>query len=188
MSERAKSERAKSERILPAELSSPSVSAVSRLPASSGTAKLPEHSVGSSAVKGSGNRPSGGFAWNLVGKADALLAESAGAGDAADRFRCGYLAALRGAGAVLAVGVVGAGSRRKRSGNAWALLDSAAPTFGAWSRYFAGWSDTRAAVETGLRVEISDADADAFVVEVGRFLTAVEEYIGQALRIDLRAS
>lgn len=185
MSERVKSERAKSVRILPVELSSPSTSAVSRLP---GTAKVPERSGGSSAVGVSGDRPKGGLAWSLVGKADALLAESAGAGDAADRFRCGYLAALRGAGAVLAVGVVGAGSRRKRSGNAWALLDSAAPTFGAWSRYFAGWSDTRAAVETGLRVEISDADADAFVVEVGRFLTAVEEYIGQALRIDLRAS
>ncbi|WP_369603986.1 SAV_6107 family HEPN domain-containing protein, partial [Klebsiella variicola] len=75
-----------------------------------------------------------------------------GAGDPADRFRCAYLAALRGAGAVLAAAPAGAGSKRKRSGNAWVLMDAAAPAFGAWSKFFAGWSATRAAVETGVSI------------------------------------
>ncbi|MDV6267425.1 SAV_6107 family HEPN domain-containing protein [Rhodococcus globerulus] len=185
MSDRAKSERTpKSERALPAELACPSRSALSRLPKS---AKMPGRVARSSAAAFSGSGSAGGLAWNLLGKADSLLAESVGAGDASERFRCAYLAALRGAGAVLAVGATGSG-RRKKSGNAWTRLDADAPTFGAWSSYFAGWSNTRAAVETGMQVDLSDADADGFSVEVGRFLTAVEDFVGQAHRIDLRAS
>lgn len=179
------SQRAKPEQILSMELSRPSMSAVSRLPDSQ---HRPGREVETSPGRVSGNRSAGGLAWALLGKADALLVESVNAGSASERFRCAYLAALRGAGAVLAVGGAGTGTRRKKNGNAWTLLDTTAPTFGAWSNYFAGWSATRAAIETGLRVEISDADSDAFSVEVGRFLTAVEEFVGRTIRITAKAS
>ncbi len=174
MSERVKPERVKCQRTLPAELSSPSDAAISRLPMSA------RRSFGATdASHRTARVGKSGVAWGLLRKADALLEEAIGAGDPADRFRCAYLAALRGAGAVLAAAPAGAGSKRKRSGNAWVLMDAAAPAFGAWSKFFAGWSATRAAVETGVSIVITDSDSDAFFAEVGRFLTAVEDFIGQ---------
>ena len=129
-----------------------------------------------------------GFRENRSAGGQFVTASVAPAGDPADRFRCAYLAALRGAGAVLAAAPAGAGSKRKRSGNAWVLMDAAAPAFGAWSKFFAGWSATRAAVETGVSIVITDSDSDAFFAEVGRFLTAVEDFIGQDASEHLRAS
>ncbi|MDF2894255.1 MAG: hypothetical protein K0Q46_1041 [Rhodococcus erythropolis] len=67
-------------------------------------------------------------------------------------------------------------------------MDAAAPAFGAWSKFFAGWSGARAAVETGVSIVITDSDSDAFFAEVGRFLTAVEDFIGQDASEHLRAS
>ncbi|XGU20514.1 SAV_6107 family HEPN domain-containing protein [Rhodococcus sp. 3Y1] len=152
MSERVKPERVKCQRTLPAELSSPSDAAISRLPMSA------RRSFGASDASDRTARVGkSGVAWGLLRKADALLEEAIGAGDPADRFRCAYLAALRGAGAVLAAAPAGAGSKRKRSGNAWVLMDAAAPAFGAWSKFFAGWSATRAAVETGVSIVITDS-------------------------------
>jgi hypothetical protein len=145
MSEHVKPDRVKCQRTLPAELSNPSDAAISRLPIS---ARL---SFGATdASHRTAQVGKSGVAWGLLRKADALLEEAIGAGDPADRFRCAYLAALRGAGAVLAAAPAGAGSKRKRSGNAWVLMDAAAPAFGAWSKFFAGWSAARAAVETGV--------------------------------------
>ncbi|KZF15546.1 hypothetical protein A2J01_05340 [Rhodococcus sp. EPR-134] len=182
MSERVKPERVKCQRTLPAELSSPSDAAISRLPMSA------RRSFGATdASHRTARVGKSGVAWGLLRKADALLEEAIGAGDPADRFRCAYLAALRGAGAVLAAAPAGAGSKRKRSGNAWVLMDAAAPAFGAWSKFFAGWSSTRAAVETGVSIVITDSDSDAFFAEVGRFLTAVEDFIGQDASEHLRA-
>jgi hypothetical protein len=141
MSEHVKPDRVKCQRTLPAELSNPSDAAISRLPIS---ARL---SFGATdASHRTAQVGKSGVAWGLLRKADALLEEAIGAGDPADRFRCAYLAALRGAGAVLAAAPAGAGSKRKRSGNAWVLMDAAAPAFGAWSKFFAGWSAARAAV------------------------------------------
>lgn len=88
MSERVKPERVKCQRTLPAELSSPSDAAISRLPMSA------RRSFGARDVSDRTARVGkSGVAWGLLRKADALLEEAIGAGDPADRFRCAYLAA-----------------------------------------------------------------------------------------------
>jgi len=112
---------------------------------------------------------------SLLDQADTLLAEAAGAGDPADRFRAAYLAALRGAGAALA------GRRpRSRSRSAWVLLSRAEPELAGWAEFFASHSDTRAAIEAGISRTVTAAEADRFHAEVSRFLTAVEERLDTA--------
>lgn len=107
---------------------------------------------------------------NLLDRADALLAEAAGARDPADRFRAAYLAALRGAGAALA-----GRAPRSRSRSAWALLRRADPELADWCDFFAAHSDTRAAIEAGISRTITAAEANRFHGEVSRFLTVVED-------------
>lgn len=123
----------------------------------------------------------------LLGRADALLSEAAGAGEASERFHHAYLAALRGAGAVLAAAaLLDAGRsrvRRPRSRNAWVLMAGAVPDFVEWADYFADRSGTRAAIEAGISRTVGDREADEFFVEVGRFLHAVEDYIGADARL-----
>lgn len=119
----------------------------------------------------------------LLGRADSLLSESIGAGDAAERFLCCYLAALRGAGAVLAV-VPDAGGRRPKSRSAWFLLAKTQTEFAQWAEYFAGFSSLRIAVEAGASSTIDDDSADEFYRQVGRFLHVVEEFVGADSRLD----
>lgn len=116
----------------------------------------------------------------LLDRADALLAEAAGARDASDRFRCAYLAALRGAGAALG------GEQRPRTGSrsAWVLLARAEPSLAGWSEFFAGYSATRAAIEAGISRTITLGEADEFHREVSRFLTAVEDHLGGDNHLD----
>ncbi|MFC7447041.1 SAV_6107 family HEPN domain-containing protein [Rhodococcus daqingensis] len=110
----------------------------------------------------------------LLDRADALLAEAAGAPSPSDRFRSAYLAALRGAGAAL-----GGGQRpRTRSRSAWVLLARAEPSLAGWSEFFAGYSATRAAIEAGISRTITASEAEDFYFEVSRFLTAVEDHLG----------
>lgn len=108
-------------------------------------------------------------------RADALLAESAGASDPADRFRAAYLAALRGAGAAVAGRTPRSGSR-----SAWVLLRRVEPELAGWADFFAAHSDTRAAIEAGVSRTITMADANRFHAEVSRFLTVVEERLAAA--------
>ncbi|MFF0817036.1 SAV_6107 family HEPN domain-containing protein [Rhodococcus sp. NPDC003318] len=107
---------------------------------------------------------------NLLDRADALLAEAAGAPDPADRFRAAYLAALRGAGAAIA-----GRAPRSRTRSAWALLERVEPDLADWSDFFAAHSETRAAIEAGISRTVTVAEANRFYSEVSRFLTAVEE-------------
>ncbi|WFR70847.1 SAV_6107 family HEPN domain-containing protein [Prescottella defluvii] len=114
------------------------------------------------------------------------MSEAAGAGESAERFRYAYLAALRGAAAVLAATegkARAAASRRPRSRSAWVLMARAAPEFAAWADYFAEHSALRASVEAGVTRAIADVDADRFYGEVGRFLTAVEDSCPRWARI-----
>ncbi|MFD4183789.1 SAV_6107 family HEPN domain-containing protein [Rhodococcus sp. NPDC058514] len=111
---------------------------------------------------------------SLLDRADALLAEAAGARDPSDRFRSAYLAALRGAGAALGV----ERRPRTRSRNAWVLLARAEPSLEDWSDFFAGYSATRAAIEAGISRTVTVREADDFFFEVSRFLTAVEGLLG----------
>ncbi|MEV0948747.1 SAV_6107 family HEPN domain-containing protein [Rhodococcus sp. NPDC049939] len=125
----------------------------------------------------------------LLGRADALLSQSAGASSPADRFHSAYLAALRGAAAILATAEVGSsGTRRARTRNAWVLLADAAPDLANWAEYFAGHSATRAAIEAGMSRTLTDWEADEFFLDVGRFLQAVEDRIGYDIGLGLRAS
>ena len=76
MSERVKPERVKCQRTLPAELSSPSDAAISRLPMSA------RRSFGATdASHRTARVGKSGVAWGLLRKADALLEEAIGAGD-----------------------------------------------------------------------------------------------------------
>ncbi|MEV3959744.1 SAV_6107 family HEPN domain-containing protein [Nocardia sp. NPDC050193] len=123
-----------------------------------------------------------GRAGMLLRRADGLLMEAAGERDPRERFRVAYLAALRGAGAVLAL--TGADTApRARSRNAWVMLQRAAPEFVMWADYFSGHSATRAALEAGLPRSIDDMTADEFSSRVAAFLHDVEDLIAPAARL-----
>ncbi len=123
-----------------------------------------------------------GRAGMLLRRADGLLMEAAGERDPRERFRGAYLAALRGAGAVLAL--TGADTApRARSRNAWVMLQRAAPEFVMWADYFSGHSATRAALEAGLPRAIDDPVADEFSSRVAAFLHDVEDLIAPAARL-----
>ncbi|WSI97039.1 SAV_6107 family HEPN domain-containing protein [Nocardia sp. NBC_01329] len=123
-----------------------------------------------------------GRAGMLLRRADGLLMEAAGERDPRERFRVAYLAALRGAGAVLAL--TGADTApRARSRNAWVMLQRAAPEFVMWADYFSGHSATRAALEAGLPREVDEEWADEFASRVGAFLHDVEDLIAPAARL-----
>ncbi|WP_072806336.1 SAV_6107 family HEPN domain-containing protein [Rhodococcoides yunnanense] len=118
----------------------------------------------------------------LLGRADAFLSRSVGAADATERFLDCYMAALRGAAAVLEATPIS--QSRARSRSAWVLLSKAAPDLDEWAEYFAGFSATRAALQAGLSRSISEGDADEFYREVGHFLHVVEDRIGADSRLD----
>lgn len=134
-------------------------------------------------MSGTTERPSHpGRAGELLRRADGLLMQSAGEKDPSERFRTAYLAALRGAGAVLAL--TGADrAPRARSRNAWVLMQRAAPEFVMWADYFTGQSETRAALEAGLPRPIDDRRADEFASRVGAFLHDVEDLLTAASRV-----
>lgn len=115
----------------------------------------------------------------LLRKADDLLSGAAGAGDPGERFRLAYLAALRGAGAVVAAVELRSGIRPRRPAtrNAWALMARADESFAVWADYFADRSATRTAVEAGVAQAVGADESGAFYDEVGHFLHDVEGYL-----------
>lgn len=129
-----------------------------------------------------GRKEHPGRAGGLLDRADGLLLRAAGESDPRERFRTAYLAALRGAGAVLAL--TGADrAPRARSRNAWVLMQQAAPEFVMWSDYFSSYSETRAALEAGLERPVDARLADEFASRVGAFLHDVEDAISAAARM-----
>ncbi|WP_067699172.1 SAV_6107 family HEPN domain-containing protein [Nocardia jejuensis] len=133
-------------------------------------------------MTGKNERPAHtGRAGELLRRADGLLRDSAGEPDPAERFRVAYLAALRGAGAMLAL--TGADrAPRARSRNAWVLMQRTAPEFVMWADYFSAQSETRAALEAGLPRPVDDRRADEFASRVGAFLHDVEDLLAAAVR------
>ncbi|WP_280445527.1 SAV_6107 family HEPN domain-containing protein [Nocardia brasiliensis] len=96
--------------------------------------------------------------------------------DPPERFRTAYLAALRGAGAILAV--TGADrAPRSRSRNAWVLIRQTRPDFVTWADFFSSHSELRAALEEGLPRQVETAWADAFVRQTFEFLDDVDELL-----------
>jgi hypothetical protein len=101
--------------------------------------------------------------------------------DPAERFLTAYLAALRGAAALLAL--YGRPHRgRSRPTSAWALLTSAAPEFAEWAIFFAERSATRAAVAAGARNRVDHAVAADLVGKTGQFLVLVDEAVRSTAR------
>lgn len=95
------------------------------------------------------------------------------AGDPADRFLHAHLAALRTAGAVIAVR--GRPTARARARTAWEILSRVTPEYRAWATYFAAGADLRAALESGRRSEVSQARADHVLSMARMFLGAVQD-------------
>ena len=118
-------------------------------------------------------------AFALLGRADSLLSEAACVSDAEvpERFRLAYIAAVRGAAAVLAARPYKQ-TRRRGSRSAWALLVAAAPELSAWAEYFSGHSAMRSAIEAGVSSSVTLVEAGQLLREAGRFLDVVEEVIG----------
>lgn len=111
----------------------------------------------------------------LLRRADAILGDAAGAPSAADMFLESYVAALRGAGALLdAVDPV---PKRGASRSAWVRMRTAAPEFTEWASYFAAYSTLRASIEAGSADRLDAAEADEFFSQVGRFLNRVEDRV-----------
>jgi hypothetical protein len=111
--------------------------------------------------------------------------EAAGEDDPRERFLAAYLAALRGAGAVLAAtpGATAHRGTRDRTRNAWVMMARSAPEFVMWADYFAQFSDTRAALEAGISRRVTDREADDFYTRVGAFLHDVEDLVGDSARL-----
>ncbi|SIS20628.1 SAV_6107 family HEPN domain-containing protein [Williamsia sterculiae] len=93
---------------------------------------------------------------DLLSRADELVGQAVATTDHLERFRLLYVAALRGAGAALAVRE-NPGARRT-SNSAWARLPRAVPSLAAAASYFAGMSRLRSDIEAGLDRTIGHAD------------------------------
>ncbi|MFF0146326.1 hypothetical protein ATK36_1399 [Amycolatopsis sulphurea] len=112
----------------------------------------------------------------LLTQAKRGLAHAANERDPAERFIGAYLAALRGAGAVLAArGRPRRGRGRPASG--WVLLDAVAPELRDWSAFFAANSETRAAAEAGITGRVTAESAAALLQATGRFLELVRRVV-----------
>jgi hypothetical protein len=114
----------------------------------------------------------------LLAQARSVLADAAAADDIGERFRLAHLAALRSAAAVVAERGRPAVARRRLM-SVWVLIDTVAPEFGEWARYFAAGAAARAAVEAGSLHAVSAREADDQLRAAGDFLRLVERSLGQ---------
>jgi hypothetical protein len=106
-----------------------------------------------------------------------VLSEARRCSEPGERFRLSHLAALRAAAAVFAAWGRPAAARR-RLVSAWVLLDSVAPEFGEWARYFAATARIRAAVEAGAVSAVGPRSADDQLRSAEQFIAAVEAALG----------
>ncbi|HEY2271761.1 MAG TPA: SAV_6107 family HEPN domain-containing protein [Jatrophihabitantaceae bacterium] len=118
-----------------------------------------------------------GSAAVLIGQARLVLGEAAAATDLGERFRLAHLAALRIAAAVLAERGRPASARRRLM-SVWVLIDSVAPEYADWARYFAAGAPVRAAIEAGSRTAVSSREADDQLRAAAEFLDLVEPELG----------
>ncbi len=115
----------------------------------------------------------------LIGQAWADLAESRRETDPNQRFAVAYLAALRGAAAMLALR--GRPHRgRARPTSAWVLLANLAPELDEWALFFASSSATRAAVQAGVTRLVTQRAADDMTRQTAQFLDLIATAISTA--------
>lgn len=112
----------------------------------------------------------------LLAQARRGLAEAEAEREPAERFIGAYLAALRGAAAVLSArGRPHRGRARPASG--WVLLDSVAPELREWSAFFASNSATRAAAQAGITGKVTEASAADLLRASALFLELVRRVV-----------
>lgn len=112
----------------------------------------------------------------LLAQARRGLADAERETDPAERFIAAYLAALRGAAAVLAAR--GRPHRgRARPASTWMLLDSVAPELREWSAFFASNSAARAAAQAGITGKVTAESADGLVRAAAPFLELVRRLV-----------
>jgi hypothetical protein len=120
--------------------------------------------------------PASPAAAGLLAQARRGLSEAERETDPAERFIGAYLAALRGAAAVLAAH--GRPHRgRSRPASTWVLLDADAPELREWSAFFASNSATRADAQAGITGRVT-AEAAAELVRAAKpFLELVRRLV-----------
>jgi hypothetical protein len=115
-------------------------------------------------------------AFGLLAQAETGLADAELEDNSAQRFATAYLAALRGAAALLALR--GRPHRaRSRPMSVWTLLSSVAPELREWAAFFASCSATRASVQAGITRAVSTRSADDLTRQTGQFLELVARMI-----------
>jgi hypothetical protein len=120
--------------------------------------------------------PAAPVAAGLLAQARRGLAEAERETAPAERFIGAYLAALRGAAAVLAAR--GRPHRgRARPASTWVLLDSVAPELREWSAFFEGNSAARAAAQAGITGKVSAESAAELVRAATPFLELVRRLV-----------
>jgi hypothetical protein len=111
-------------------------------------------------------------ALGLLAQAELGLSAAELEDNPAQRFADAYLAALRGAAALLALR--GRPHRgRARPMSVWTLLSAVAPELREWSAFFASCSATRASVQAGITRAVSNRSADDLVRQSDQFLELV---------------
>ncbi|MFT4128417.1 MAG: SAV_6107 family HEPN domain-containing protein [Gordonia sp. (in: high G+C Gram-positive bacteria)] len=119
-----------------------------------------------------------GRARDLLDRADALLDNAVGVEDEAERFRQFYLAALRGAGAALALHEPRVRRAvRGRPSDAWGRLELTAPELAGQAAFFAGLSRLRMNIEAGIERSVPPGLVAEMHRRLQLFLDAVEALI-----------
>jgi hypothetical protein len=120
--------------------------------------------------------PAPPVAAGLLAQARRGLAEAERETAPTERFIGAYLAALRGAAAVLAAR--GRPHRgRARPASTWMLLDSVAPELREWSAFFASNSAARAAAQAGITGKVTAESAAELVRAATSFLELVRRLV-----------
>jgi hypothetical protein len=113
----------------------------------------------------------------LLARARATLDDANRCPELGERFRLAHLSALRTAAVILAERGRPAASRRKLI-SVWVLIDTVAPEFADWGRYFAAGATVRAAVEAGAQHAVTARMADDQIRAAADFLGLVEQSLG----------
>lgn len=153
-------------------------------PGASGSGPGPGHGMSRvSPVRG----PHARSAAALLRQAWQSLAKAEWEPDAGEKFSQAYLAALRGAAAMLALR--GRPHRgRARPTSAWVLLGKVAPELSEWAGFFAAHSATSAAVQAGISRSVSRRCTDDLARQTAQFLSIVERAVADERRRGRRST
>lgn len=105
----------------------------------------------------------------LLSHAQHGLADAGGESDPVERFIAAYLSALRAGAAVLAARGRPHRGRAKPT-SVWTLLESVAPELREWALFFAGYSATQAAAQSGITRGLDAEVADELLRRSTQFV------------------